>query len=58
MTADGKLALAVLLLKDERATLGVMHALTLIESLMPPSGTPESRAAFAEAHAVLEPSTR
>jgi hypothetical protein len=51
MTNTAKLALARIVLGDEPATPGVMHALTLIESAMPRSGTPEYRAAFAEAHA-------
>ena len=47
---DVALAQAKIILAGERATLGVMHALTLIESALPLPGTPEHRAAFAEAH--------
>ena len=48
------LALAKLRLGSERATLGVLHAITLIEAAMPLPGTPEHRAAFAWAHGELE----
>lgn len=46
------LALAKIVLSEEPATSGVMHALTLIEAAMPKSGTVEYRAAMGWAHHV------
>lgn len=46
-----RLAMVVILLKHERATNEVLHALTLTESMLPLSGTPEHRSAFTAAHA-------
>jgi len=44
------IAYAIIILNDEPATPGVMHAVTLLEHALPPAGTAERRAAFKEAH--------
>jgi hypothetical protein len=49
-----RLALAKVVLVNEPATTGVLHAVGLIESVMPRPGTPEYRDAFAWAHAQRE----
>lgn len=53
MTSDdhARIAHAVILLKQERATNGVMHVLTLLDSVLPLPGTPERREAFSAARA-------
>lgn len=50
---NGYLALAALRLSEEPATSGVLHALTLIESVTPKPGTPEHSEAFAWAHSAM-----
>lgn len=44
----------VVLSTDAPANDRVMATLTRLEAVMPPSGTPEYRAAFRDAHANLE----
>jgi hypothetical protein len=45
-------ALLVVILNDEPATLGIVHALSLAQSLVGLPGEPEYREAFATAHAL------
>jgi hypothetical protein len=47
---DRHLALIYVLLSEEPATLGVVHALGLIDGLLPLGGTKGRREAFAWAH--------
>lgn len=47
---DVCIAHAYIILTQERATEGVMHALTLLDAALPLRGTPERRAAFLAAH--------
>jgi hypothetical protein len=48
-----RIALALVLLSRERATEGILHAVTVLEAAMPAAGTPEARMAFGMAHATL-----
>jgi hypothetical protein len=46
-----RIARAIILLKQESATTGVLRALTLLEATLPLPGTQEYRHAFQVAHA-------
>jgi hypothetical protein len=50
---DRQLALAYIALTGEHATAGLMHALTILDGLLPLPGTASRREAFAWAHEQL-----
>ena len=52
MSNHTRIAYAIVILQNEPATTGVLHALTLLENALPVSGTLERRDAFQEAHAL------
>jgi hypothetical protein len=51
--AATRLAMAAMVLRREPATPGIVHALTLIESVLPAPGSPERARAYGAARAEL-----